>query len=85
MPQEWQTLDADFGGRFHADPMSWDLLRRRYNARSAKYAWKAALDSIWLEPAAAGSQFESDLSGWPRSPPCSLLSFEKRQSSEAGS
>jgi predicted nucleic acid-binding protein len=45
-PQEWQTLEADFGGRLYVDPMNWDLLRRECNALFSKYAWKAALGTF---------------------------------------
>ena len=46
LPLEWQTLEADFGGRLHVAPMNWDLLRRECNALVAKYAWKAALGTF---------------------------------------
>jgi len=45
-PLEWQTLEADFGGRVYVDPMNWDLLRRECNALFAKYAWKTALGTF---------------------------------------
>jgi predicted nucleic acid-binding protein len=45
-PQEWQMLEADFGGRLYVDPMNWDLLRRECNALFSKYAWKAALGTF---------------------------------------
>jgi predicted nucleic acid-binding protein len=41
LPLEWQTLEADLGGRLYVDRMNWDLLRRECNALFAKYAWKA--------------------------------------------
>ena len=45
-PQEWQVLEADFGGRLYVDPMNWDLLRRECNALSSKYAWKFGLGTF---------------------------------------
>ena len=45
-PREWQTLEADFGGRLYVDPMNWDLLRRECNALFSKYAWKADLGTF---------------------------------------
>jgi predicted nucleic acid-binding protein len=45
-PEEWQTLEADFGGRLYVDPMNWDLLRRECNALFAKYAWKLELGTF---------------------------------------
>ncbi len=45
-PPEWQTLEADFGGRLYVDTMNWDLLRRECNALCSKYAWKAALGTF---------------------------------------
>jgi predicted nucleic acid-binding protein len=46
LPLEWQTLEADLGGRLHVDRMNWDLLRRACNALFAKYAWQAALGTF---------------------------------------
>jgi predicted nucleic acid-binding protein len=46
LPLEWQTLEADLGGRLYVDRMNWDLLRRECNALFAKYAWKAALGTF---------------------------------------
>ena len=46
LPQEWQTLEADFGGRLYVYPMNWDLLRRECNALFAKYARKVALGTF---------------------------------------
>jgi predicted nucleic acid-binding protein len=45
-PREWQTLEADFGGRLFVDPMNWDLLRRECNALFSKYSWKADLGTF---------------------------------------
>jgi len=45
-PREWQTLEADFGGRLYVDPMNWDLLRRECNALFSKYAWKGDLGTF---------------------------------------
>lgn len=45
-PLEWQTLEADFGGRIYVDPMNWDLLRRECGALFAKYAWKTDLGTF---------------------------------------
>jgi predicted nucleic acid-binding protein len=45
-PREWQTLEADFGGRLYVDPMNWDLLRRECNALFSKYAWKVGLGTF---------------------------------------
>lgn len=45
-PEEWQTLEADFGGRLYVDPMNWDLLRRECNALFSKYAWKLELGTF---------------------------------------
>jgi predicted nucleic acid-binding protein len=46
LPQEWQTLEADFGGRLYVDPMNWDFLRRECNALFAKYAGKLTLGTF---------------------------------------
>ncbi len=45
-PEEWQTLEADFGGRLYVDPMNWDLLRRECNALFSKFAWKLELGTF---------------------------------------
>ena len=45
-PREWQTLEADFGGRLYVDPMNWDLLRRECNALFLKYSYKANLGTF---------------------------------------
>jgi hypothetical protein len=46
LPLEWQTPEADLGGRPHVDPMNWDLLRRECNALVARDASKAALGTL---------------------------------------
>ena len=45
-PREWQTLEADFGGRLYVDPMNWDLLRRECEVLFSKYAWKTGLGTF---------------------------------------
>jgi predicted nucleic acid-binding protein len=45
-PREWQSLEADFGGRLYVDPMNWDILRRECGALFAKYAWKVAVGTF---------------------------------------
>ncbi len=45
-PNEWQRVEADFGGRLYVDPMNWNLLRRECNALFAKYAWKVVLGTF---------------------------------------
>jgi predicted nucleic acid-binding protein len=45
-PQEWQELEADFGGRLYLDPMNWDLLRRECHVLFSRYAVKARLGTL---------------------------------------
>ena len=46
LPLEWQTLEADFGGRLHVDATNWESLRRECESLFAKYAGKAALGTF---------------------------------------
>ena len=45
-PLEWQSLEADFGGRLHVYPMNWDQLHRECNALFANYARRTALGTF---------------------------------------
>jgi hypothetical protein len=45
-PQEWTTLEADFGGRLYVDPMNWELLRRECVELFTRYAWKATIGTF---------------------------------------
>lgn len=63
-PEEWRTLEADFGGRLYVDPMNWDLLRRECNTLFSKYAWKLELGTfdtaiVALVKLAGGTRFLS--------------------------
>ena len=46
LPLEWQTLEADLGGRLHVEAANWESLRRECEVLLAKYAWKAALGTL---------------------------------------
>lgn len=45
-PREWQTLEADFGGRLYVDPMNWDLLRRECYTLFGRYGWKTQIGTF---------------------------------------
>ena len=46
LPQEWQTLEADLGGRLRVEQINWACLRYECNALCAKYAWKLPLAAV---------------------------------------